>query len=96
MRSLIDEVQVLHDELWEGNGEYRLLFEAISDAGAQEGSVADDMFMAALVIREMAREDRRNLWLAAKKLAEVRAALEHVLQRERSVRDNTDEPELDE
>ncbi len=40
MKNLIDEVQELHEELWEERQDYRLLFEAVSRSEAVEGSLS--------------------------------------------------------
>src|SRR4051812_37567475 len=71
LRNLIDEVQELHDELWEDDENYRLLFEAISNAGTQEGTLAADGITAADRIRRLARDEKRNEWVGLKKLAEI-------------------------
>src|SRR4051812_27433372 len=81
VRSLIDEVQILHDELWEESEDYRLLFEAISHAGTQEGSLTADAIKASMTIRELALKDSRNDWVGGKKLAEIQVALGRVRRR---------------
>jgi hypothetical protein len=81
VRSLIDEVQALHDDLWEDSEDYRLLFEAISSAGTQEGSLSADSFKASTMIRALALNDNRNDWVGHKKLAEIQVALNRVRRR---------------
>lgn len=77
-RSLNDLVEDIHRKLVE-NPQYRKLLHAVWDSQAVEGSLSADNTMAALMIREQAKDDESEV--ADEKLATISQALGVVLRR---------------
>jgi hypothetical protein len=55
-RTLNDYVEDIHRMLWDNDTEYRNFLEAVWDSDAVEGSLSIDNTMAAMMIRDKARE----------------------------------------
>ena len=56
VRMLNDYVEDVHRALWDGDPKYREFLEAVWDSDAVEGSLAIDNTMAAMMIREKAKD----------------------------------------
>ena len=78
-RTLNDHVEDVHIALWD-NPDYHRALEAVYDEDAIEGSLSADNFLAAMMIRDYAR-DKKNPHLKDKKLATIVKALNVVLKR---------------
>lgn len=78
-RTLNDHVEDVHVTLWDDPAYHRAL-EAVYDEDAVEGSLAADNFLAAMMIRDYAR-DKKLPFLMDKKLATIVKALNVVLKR---------------
>jgi hypothetical protein len=79
--TLNDHVEQLHIALYGSNPKYDKLLDAVYDEDAVEGSCVIDGSKAAEMIRELARQDNRNPYVADKKLATIVKALNVVLRR---------------
>lgn len=80
VRMLNDYVEDVHRALWDGDPKYREFLEAVWDSDAVEGSLAIDNTMAAMMIREKAKDIDGNP-VGKKKLDTVVKALGVVLRR---------------
>ena len=79
-RTLNDHVEDAHLVLYD-NEQYQRLLDAVYDEDAVEGSLAADNLEAARMIRDFARIDGRDPYVADKKLATLSKALGVVLRR---------------
>jgi len=79
-RTLNDHVETIHLQLYE-NAEYQRLLDAVYDEDAVEGSLSADNLLAAQMIRECAKQNGRDPYVAEKKLATLSKALGVVLRR---------------
>jgi hypothetical protein len=79
-RTLNDLVEDLHRVLVDENAKYREYLRAVYDAHAVEGSLAADNVLAAMILRDKAKEVG-STEVAIEKLAIINAALGVVLRR---------------
>ena len=77
--TILDLVEPIVKDLWEDEA-FKRLIDAIDDADAVEGSMEVDDTMAAILIREYAKEHKHKD-VAAKNLTTLRHALRLVLRR---------------
>jgi hypothetical protein len=85
-RTLNDNVEDIHLNLLNHGDvkrreKYKGLLDAVYDEDAVEGSLAADNFLVATMIRDYAREDNHDPYVANKKLATLIKALGVVLRR---------------
>ena len=80
-RTLNDLVEDLHRALVNEDAKYRAYLRAVYDAHAVEGSLAADNILAAMIIRERAKESEVYTEVAEEKLAIINMALGVVLRR---------------
>jgi hypothetical protein len=89
-RTLNDHVEDIHRALWDTNPDYCRLLEAVWDSDAVEGSLAIDNSLAAMMLRDAAKEVPGNM-AAGKKLDTLVKSLNVVLRRyENSRRERRD------
>ena len=79
-RTLNDHVEDAHLALY-NDEQYQRFLDAVYDEDAVEGSLAADNLEAARMIRDFARKDDRDSYVADKKLATLAKALGVVLRR---------------
>ena len=79
-RTLNDHVEDVHIALYDDSPDYRRLLEAVWDSDAVEGSLAIDNTMAAMMIRDKAKDMPGNP-VGAKKLDTIVKSLTVVLRR---------------
>jgi hypothetical protein len=91
LQNLNDHVDVIHVKLFATVARYQLLLDAVYDEEAQEGSLSADNIMAAIMIRDYAKKDDTDLYVASKKLATIVKSLNvclrryHMTRKERSI-----------
>lgn len=83
-RTLNDYVEDLHLKLWP-RPDYQQVLDAVYDEDAVEGSLAADNLMAAIMIRDQAREEN-VIQVKGRKLATIVKALNVVMRRYRMSR----------
>ena len=81
LQNLNDHVDAIHVRLFATDAKYQLLLDAVYDEEAQEGSLAADNIMAAMVIRQYAAKDDADMYVASKKLATIVKSLNVCLRR---------------
>lgn len=79
-RTLNDQIEEIHLQLYEKNDRYKELLEAVWDSDAVEGSLAIDNVMAAEMIREQAIKTS-NVEVSRRKLDTIVKCLGVVLRR---------------
>lgn len=79
-RTLNDHVEDVHLSLWDDNPEYRQFLEAVWDSDAIEGSLSIDNTMAAIMLRDKAKNIEGNP-VDKKKLDTIVKSLGIVLRR---------------
>jgi hypothetical protein len=92
LQNLNDHVDAIHVKLFATDERYQVMLDAVHDEEAQEGSLAADNLMAAMMIREHAEaKDTSNPYVAGKKLATIVKSLNvclrryHMTRKERAV-----------
>ena len=79
-RTINDLVEEIVVKLWENDRDFMKLIEPIYDSQAQEGSLAEDDVMAALIIRDRAKKDE-HVEVANQNLRTIKLAMRVVLRR---------------
>lgn len=79
-RSINDLVEEIVVKLWDNDEKFMKLVTAIYDSEAQEGSLADDDTMAALIIRDTAERDK-HVEVAKQNLHTIKLAMRVCLRR---------------
>jgi len=91
LQNLNDHVDAIHVKLFSSDQKYQQLLDAVYDEEAQEGSLAADNIMAAIMIRTYAKKDDADLYVGSKKLATIVKSLNvclrryHMTRKERAV-----------
>ena len=81
LQNLNDHVDAIHVKLFGDDEKYAMLLDAVYDEEAQEGSLAADNIMAAIMIRDYATKDNADVYVAKKKLATIVKSLNVCLRR---------------